>query len=246
MTSEDETEGFCEELASKIDRHLIENLSLADDLEVSKNLPLEYLRLQTKHPKSIAFLHKYDSDPRKNFSRFYKEIFGARDTEMQYFESDKKHKKLYYENSTLKYLRFGFLTNNNAKVIKNLSSQSRIDWLKGSWRHLAMEFYLTNSIADNKFFDINLRITLGPLGESYKEYRQEIYNCINKSLGIDNNKSIEEANHSGIPLKEFKIKNKNADEVKKWIKDTLNWLSDSDLIDQLNSDLAVCFDSMMR
>ena len=104
-----------------------------------------------------------------------------------------------------------------------------------------MEFTLTNSANDISLFDVSLKIVLGPFGEQYKSYRQGIYDSVNKSISLKNEKIIESTNHSGIPLNEYKVKKLNETDAKDWIKDSLLRLSNDPIIDKINHDLSEHF-----
>lgn len=238
IETEDESQALCEELARKIEPHLITDLLLANSI-LATNLPPNYNRLLIKYSKAISFLRSYKGDPRLSFAEYFKTLFDSRKDGLEYLKFGKEN--LYYENSTLKYLRFGFLNSENSKVIQSFSQQSKIDWLKGSKRHLAMEFTLTNSANDISLFDVSLKIVLGPFGEQYKSYRQGIYDSVNKSISLKNEKIIESTNHSGIPLNEYKVKKLNETDAKDWIKDSLLRLSNDPIIDKINHDLSEHF-----
>lgn len=126
-----------------------------------------------RYQKAIQYINKYRSDPRSRL--------------LMYFNGDECGKLLSNygftrEHSIRSYLRFSFLQENTADLLKEHCENPTKPWLP-SHRHLAIELVIQNPEKGKLQCDVIL--TLGPTGAEHSEERPALIETLRTAAGYD-------------------------------------------------------------
>jgi hypothetical protein len=230
-------EDHCNFHASKI-------IDLYEEMNSTQGEFLKILQpLKKDFPNAVNFLEGYEARPRKVIKESFKELF---DKQSGKYIGDSKY-LIYLEDCSNdgQYLRIGFLSEKNSDVVKKISIAAKSNWLDSKC-HLAMELVIKEPKKHQDKFKCNLKLTLGPLSEVYREYRQEIFNCIYFVVNKSENKQrnvINAFKTSNIGITHYKLKNQLSSrrDAENWIKEVLERISNDDIIAELNENIYQCF-----
>lgn len=183
-----------------------------------KNNPIEEQRLSTRYKKVLDHLAPYDTDPRVEILRYFKDQFDGNGIY-------KTNSCFRLETSNRIWMRFSFLEEEVGQKLSNICENPTRRWLK-SQRHLAFEFIFNESEGSDQ---VNCRVTLvlGPTGIDY-EQREEL---------LQNIRGIFAKSHTGTSIdtgvndhfdairrggySKYNARNLTANDAKKWIEETL-------------------------
>ena len=154
-------------LAEKISQ---EALTVIKSLKPDADFKTQERIIQVRFSAALEFLKNYDNDPRKNINLAFEKLLKDKSLSIPLFK---------HESSSRQFLRFSFLSEENAEFLHEICSESKRSWLS-SKRHLAFEFFLKQAVESQKI-DIQFKLVLGPTNESFSQ-RQELVNSITKSV----------------------------------------------------------------
>lgn len=185
-------------------------------------------RVRVLFPRAYSYIKDFDSDPRTEVLKRYKEI--------DFY----KKANLEYETSSRRFLRSSFLTEENGKKIASICAHSTKPWVD-SKRHLILELELLKREDDDaqKKIDGEVWLMLGPTNSNYP-HRNEL---VQELKGSNELKSAS-PDFTKIKLKHQYAKSfngKDSSEVIKWI-DT-NYLKIAEAIqEEINTRLTKFFE----